>query len=220
MAFDDNVFVNCPFDEDYHLLLRPLLFTIIYAGMTPRIASERLDSGEPRITKIAGLVSESMYAIHDISRIKARKRGELFRLNMPFELGLDIGCRLFAGDHRSRKKCLILEAERYRYQAAISDLSGSDIAVHSGDPAELVAQVRNWLYSEAGLDLPGPSRIWNAFTDFMAASHDALEAKGFSKQDIRRDIKRRPMGELMKDMRSWIVANRNASGGDEGNDEG
>ncbi len=32
MAFERNVFVNCPFDTQYVPLLRPLLFTIIYLG--------------------------------------------------------------------------------------------------------------------------------------------------------------------------------------------
>ncbi len=31
-GFDQNVFVNCPFDDEYLPLLRPLLFTIIYLG--------------------------------------------------------------------------------------------------------------------------------------------------------------------------------------------
>src|SRR5262245_48821549 len=43
-------------------------------------------------------------------------KGELYRLNMPFELGLDVGCQRFAGGLRKRKKCLILDAESYRYQ--------------------------------------------------------------------------------------------------------
>ena len=58
--------------------------------------------------------------------------GEYFRLNMPFELGIDVGCRLFRNGCGG-KQCLILEAERYRYQAAISDLSNSDIAIHRND---------------------------------------------------------------------------------------
>jgi len=28
--FDKNVFINCPFDQEYLSLLRPLLFTILY----------------------------------------------------------------------------------------------------------------------------------------------------------------------------------------------
>jgi|BarGraNGADG00312_1021997.scaffolds.fasta_scaffold02432_4 hypothetical protein len=203
MAFEDNVFVNCPLDEDFYPLMRPLLFTIIYAGLSPRIALERLDSGEPRVNKIIGLISESKYAIHDLSRIKAKKAGEFFRLNMPFELGLDVGCRVFKDDHRSEKKCLILETERYRYQAAISDLSNSDIGVHRNEPKEVVVQVRNWLNGEANVSVPGPSRVWGAFNDFMAANYDTLKANGFSEDDIRR----LPVGELIGEMRTWVEAN-------------
>ena len=67
MSFDRNVFVNCPFDESYRILLKPLLFTIIYLNFTPRIALERLDSGEARINKIIAMITESRYAIHDLS---------------------------------------------------------------------------------------------------------------------------------------------------------
>ena len=40
MAFERNVFVNCPFDPQYLPLLRPLLFTIIYLGLKPRLTDE------------------------------------------------------------------------------------------------------------------------------------------------------------------------------------
>jgi hypothetical protein len=145
MGFAENVFVNCPFDEEYLPLLRPLLFTIIYLGFEPRIALERLDSGEARIQKIVSLLSESQYAIHDLSRLRSQKPGEYYRLNMPFELGVDVGCRLFGKGRLSKKKCLVLEAEKYRYQAALSDLSNSDIAVHGNSPPTVVSEVRNWL---------------------------------------------------------------------------
>src|ERR1700674_4726096 len=95
MPFDTDVFVNCPFDREYLPLLRPILFTIIDLGFSPRIALESLDSGRPRIEKIITLVESSKFAIHDLSRIQARQAGEYYRLNMPFELGLDVGCRLF-----------------------------------------------------------------------------------------------------------------------------
>lgn len=81
--FSKNVFVNCPFDKDYLSLLRPLLFTVVYLGFKPRIALESKNSGAPRIEKIVAQIRESMYAIHDLSRIQARKKGEFFRLNMP-----------------------------------------------------------------------------------------------------------------------------------------
>jgi len=186
MTFEKNVFVNCPFDDKYLPLLRPLLFTITYLGFRPRIALESLDSGEARIRKIVSLIEESKYAIHDLSRLRSEKRGEYYRLNMPFELGLDVGCRTFKGGVHSQKKCLILEAERYRYQAAISDLSNSDIGVHSNNPLEITSQVRNWLNNAANLRADGATKIWGHFTDFMADNYDALKTRGFSDKEIEK----------------------------------
>ena len=200
MPFDRNVFVNCPLDDRYLPLLRPLLFTIIYLELNPRIALERLDSGEPRISKIISLIRESKYAIHDLSRLKAERKGEYFRLNMPFELGLDVGCRLFRSGRWSGKKCLILEAEKYRYQAAISDLSNSDIGVHGNDPVTLVSEVRNWLNNEANLRAPGPSQVWGRFNEFMADNYDELKSRGFSDQDVEN----LPVGELIVYIEEWV----------------
>lgn len=95
MAFENNVFANCPFDDQFRPLLRPLLFSIHYLGFTPRIALERLDSAEPRIEKIVEVIEASKYSIHDLSRLRATTVGEFYRLNMPFELGIDFGCRRF-----------------------------------------------------------------------------------------------------------------------------
>ena len=80
MGFDENVFINCPFDEAFYPLLRPLLFTVIYVGLNPRISLESMDSGQPRIQKIVSLIEESKYGIHDLSRIKAHKGRESRRI--------------------------------------------------------------------------------------------------------------------------------------------
>ena len=186
MRFERNVFINCPFDDNYLPLLRPLLFSVLYLGFEPCIASGELNSAQPRFQKIIQLVVKSKYAIHDLSRIQAQKKGEFFRLNMPFELGLDIGCQSFKGGRWHGKKCLILEVERYRYQAAISDLSNSDIASHKGNPATLVFEVRNWLDAQAGLHAPGPTKVWANFNDFMAWNYDKLKERHYSDQDIER----------------------------------
>lgn len=199
MPFEKNVFINCPFDPAYIPILRPIIFTIIYLGFQPRIALERLDSGETRITKIVSFINESKYAIHDLSRLKAKAKDELFRLNMPFELGLDVGCRLFKTGQWASKKCLILEAEHYRYQAAISDLSNSDIAIHNDQPEKAAIEVRNWLNNQDELRAPGPSKVWGAFNDFMAYNFDALILRGFS----NKDIKNLPIAELITCMQDW-----------------
>lgn len=201
MKFESNVFINCPFDDGYRSLLRPLLFTIIYLNLTPRITLEDQDSGQPRFNKIVSLIKESKYSIHDLSRIKATKKGEYFRLNMPFELGLDIGCRQYKGNKWCDKKCLILETEKYRYQAAISDLSNSDIKEHDNEPRTIVTIVRNWLNNEAGINAPGAARIWSRFNDFMADNYDFLIKNGFSKEETYQ----LPMNELMTYMIEWIA---------------
>lgn len=203
MGFETNVFVNCPFDDDYLPLLRPILFTIIDLGLTPRIALESLDSGRPRIEKIITLVQTAKFAIHDLSRIEAKRRGEYYRLNMPFELGLDVGCRLFKPGQWSEKKCLILEAEPYRYQAAISDMSNSDIASHNNEPIRALSAVRNWLNTEARLHAPGPAAVANRFTSFMADNAVALRSKGYSEADISS----LPVAELVDGMAQWATTN-------------
>jgi len=127
MPFNSNVFINCPFDSQYKRLLNPILFTCIYSGLTPMI-SKLEDSGAIRIKQIIKLIKESKYSIHDLSRMKSKKSGEIARFNMPFELGLDLGTREIGLGKLKNKRCLILDIERYRYQAALSDISGNDIA--------------------------------------------------------------------------------------------
>lgn len=122
MPFADSVFINCPFDDEYSAILRPMVFTAIRLGFTPGIATERLNFGQARIQKILAMIRESKFAIHDLSRIRAANAGDLFRLNMPFELGLDVRCREYRAGNARNKECLILEAERYQYQAALPTL--------------------------------------------------------------------------------------------------
>jgi hypothetical protein len=200
VTFTRNVFLNCPFDEEYRALLRPLIFTIVYLGFAPRIALEALDSGRPRIDKIIRLIRESKFAIHDLSRCQAKKPGEFYRLNMPLELGVDAGCRWFgSGRHRS-KRCLILETKPFRYQAAISDLAGSDIVVHKNRPTDLVRGVRNWLHGHVNRALPSPTKVYDAYSEFMEYNYEDLKRRGFSKRD--RD--RLPIPELLDCMEEWI----------------
>jgi hypothetical protein len=92
-GFSDCVFINCPFDRDYLSILEGLTFTIIDAGFAPRCALEDPDSGEVRLRRIQGIIETSRYSIHDISRVELSPTFP--RFNMPFELGLDLGCRRY-----------------------------------------------------------------------------------------------------------------------------
>lgn len=201
MAYDKSVFVNCPFDEAYVSFLRPMLFTILYLGLEPRIALERADSGELRLTKIVDLIKSSKYSIHDLSRSEAAKAGEPYRLNMPFELGVDYGCRLFGKPQQREKLTLILEGKPHASKVAISDLAGVDVQCHHGDPYQMFRVVRNWL---KGVCLPtaaGPAHIEAAFRAFMTDDYEALTKEGFSKPDIEA----LPVSELKERMRRWLA---------------
>ena len=198
--FHSNIFINCPFDDDYTRLLRPLLFSAVRTGLTVRIASEIFDSGVARIHRICDLVRESKYSVHDLSRMRASFEGEIHRMNMPFELGLDIGCRVFSRGLMSQKRCLILETEQYEYQKALSDLSNSDIKRHRDEPEELIRQVRNW-FVEVGINgVPSGTMIWEQFNEFMANFYHEREAEGFRGKDL--DMM--PVPEYLGFIEAWV----------------
>jgi hypothetical protein len=198
-TFENSVFINCPLDSDYKPILKAMLFCIVSLGYVPRLASERVDSAENRLDKIRSLIEQSQYSIHDLSRCQATRKGEHYRLNMPFELGIDYGCRQYFGRGRERKKLLILEEERYRYQAALSDLSGCDIETHSGKYELAVRKVRNWLVAEAGTEADGANRILADYADFQEWHYQRQLEAGFSEDDIR-DY---PIKELLTSMTTW-----------------
>ena len=103
---------------------------------------------------------------------------------MPFELGLDFGCRRFGGGQLAGKVILVLEEERFRYQAAISDLAGSDIEAHQGGHEVAVRKVRNWLAGTNGFERIGPARVPADYEDFQGWYYHRQRLAGFSDEDI------------------------------------
>lgn len=201
-TFDKNVFVNCPYDDDYRQILLAIAFTLIHFGFCPRLSLERTDSSESRIDKIVSIIEESKFGIHDISRMEATKAGEKFRMNMPFELGIDYGCKRFKGGHHNEKKILVLDTEKYRYQSAISDLSGSDIEPHKDDPIFAVKAIRNWLVSEELDRGASHNKVWDRYNDFQAYLYDeVVENDGHS------DVDAVPIMEVIHHMGRWLDTN-------------
>jgi len=181
--FDKCVFINCPFDEDYLPLLRVLIFTVIQCGFRPRIATERSDSGEGRIKKISEIIGQSKYSIHDISRIEPLAAGGLPRFNMPFELGIDIGCREHGPDDLKTKRCSVLETERYRYQKVLSDIAGNDIKAHENEPLTLVHAIRSWFAENGVFGLASHNRIWDAYNEFLLKLSEEAKKLGYDDGD-------------------------------------
>ena len=201
-TFDKKVFINCPFDTDYRQMLLAIVFTVKRLGFTPQLTLQSADSSTTRIANIVKLIRTSKFAIHDLSRIMSTKEDEPARMNMPFELGIDFGCKQYKGGECRYKKILVLEAERYRYQAALSDLSGSDIKSHGNEPIKVVKAVRDWFVTEELKTGAGPKAIWYDFNDFNADLADKLIEQGHATEDFESV----PVPEVMAYMDQWFAA--------------
>ena len=195
--FSNSIFINCPFDDGYKILLRPLLFTVVYCGLSPKIC-ETNDSEQSRVDNIKKLIASSKYCIHDLSRMD---EGNEIRFNMPFELGLDLGCKSFGNKIQQTKKCLIFEKEQYRIKKVLSDLSGNDICFHNDDPKELLFQLRNWLRINLSSKISGSEKIWNEYCYvFVPYFKAAAKKEGHSKDGIDKMMN----SEFISYIHEWI----------------
>jgi len=185
-SFNDCVFLNCPIDSDYWPIFEAIVFSVIDSRFVPRSALEEADSGEVRLHKIFRLIQQCRYAIHDLSRIEFSEDTALPRFNMPFELGLDLGCREYGQRELKRKRCLILEAKPYRYRAFLSDISGQDIRSHNSSPDQAITVVRNWLATTSRRKrVPGPKAIRRRFAGFAAALPTLCEEAQLDRHDVQ-----------------------------------
>ena len=185
-SFADSVFINCPFDKHYWPMFEAIVFCVVDCGFSPRSALEQIDSGDVRLQKIRTLISGSKYAIHDISRIEVSAASPYPRFNMPFELGLDLGCRFFGAGVCATKKCLILEKKQYRYQRVLSDIAGQDIRAHHGSPDLAITIVREWLRNVSGrTTVPGPNQIKVHFRGFVNDLPKMAKVAGLDRKDLQ-----------------------------------
>lgn len=144
--YNENVFINCPFDESYKAIFNAIVFTVVDCGFYVRCALEHNDSAQNRLEKIIHIIEECKYGIHDISRTELDKLSQLPRFNMPLELGIFLGARHFGEPNLQKaKKCLILDRERYRFQQFISDIAGNDPVSHENSIEIVIIKVRDWL---------------------------------------------------------------------------
>jgi hypothetical protein len=122
-SYEDNVFINCPFDRQYKPIFNAIVFTIHDAGFVARCSLEVIDSGQTRLGKIISMIAQCKYGIHDISRADINNKAQLPRFNMPFECGLFWGCFEYGGQKHKSKRTLVLDGEEFRYRASLSDIA-------------------------------------------------------------------------------------------------
>lgn len=182
---EDSVFINCPFTDDYRELFHSIIFTVLSCGFRPRTAMEAGDAGDIRLDKIIRLIAESPYSIHDLSAVKLDKKNRLPRFNMPFELGLVIGCKKVAGPKFARRPILVMERASYTTQKCLSDIAGQDLKAHSGSVTRIINIVRTWLLQQSRREnIPGHVRIQSAFTAFYEVLPDLCDAAELDAPDI------------------------------------
>jgi hypothetical protein len=182
-GYSNAVFLNCPFDREYAGLFEALVFCVMDCGFVPRCALSSPDAAVPRLQRIQRLIETSRYSIHDLSRVELTP--VLPRFNMPFELGLDLGCRAYGGAQAKRKRCLILDQERFRYQELLSDIAGQDIRAHHDSHDVLITEVRNWLRAASHrTSVPGPRAIKERFAKFSTALPSLCDGVGLHRDDL------------------------------------
>ena len=179
---ENAIFRNCPFDNEYLPLLRALLFVSRFYGLEVKIASSDLDSKSNRLSRIIALMRDAKYSVHDLSKMKSDKEGEYYRMNMPFELGLDYG---IGGDE---KVFLIFENEPYKLKIALSDINGWDVRPHLDNPETLILEFRRWIV--VNRDLPqgimaySSSDIWYKYNDFYGSFSDYMTIHHLKDEEI------------------------------------
>jgi len=191
-VYEENVFINVPFDRKYARLHDAVVFAVHDCGFIARSALEVEDSGQARVDKIFDIIEESKYGIHDISRAGIDRITKLARFNMPLELGFFLGAKRYGTEKHREKRCLVLDREQYRYRNFCSDISGQDIRAHNDDPRQAIRAVRDWLSSHHRAELmPGGKAIFDRYVGFRAqlpgqASTFRLDSRELTFKDYAR----------------------------------
>ncbi len=200
--YNNNVFINCPFDEKFAPLFRALTFTVLDCGFIPRCSLEIDDATEFRLYAIIKLIRNCRYGIHDISRVELDVKSNLPRFNMPFELGIFYSAKHYGGASHKNKQSIILEKNKYRYQKYISDIAGIDITPHSNSEKASILSIRNWLVtSSRRTTIPDGDEIYRRYKQFKRDLKKACKNEG-------RDYNSMPFVEITRNMSDWLSINQ------------
>jgi len=195
-----NIFINCPFDDDYFELFDAILFAIYFCGCKPRCALEIDDGTQIRLDKIFTIIEECDLGLHDISRTELNLHN-LPRFNMPLEFGVFLGAKRFGGKKQKNKSCIIFDKDQYRYMEFISDISGQDIKAHDNLPDRIIREIRNWLntFDELGR-LPGATAIIRKYEEYLRNKPAVLEELDLTDEDVQ-------YADTTQIIENWIILN-------------
>jgi hypothetical protein len=132
----ESVFLNIPYDGPFENLYLAYIVGLTQLGL--RINATLAVPNQGRLEAIIGLIEQSNFSIHDLSRIELSSG--IPRFNMPVELGLALYRSWIT---KGRHRVYIFESNRYRAQSSTSDVNGIDPEIHHGTPKGLMAGLRN-----------------------------------------------------------------------------
>lgn len=182
---ENNVFINCPFDEEYQELWVASVFAVVACGFNARCALEVDNGGQPRIEKLLDIIRDCKFGIHDISRIELDPVNNLPRFNMPLELGLFLGAKCFGGADQGEKVQMIQDSEKFRYQKFISDLAGMDMKAHANNPRKVIANIHSVLKtSTKRTTIPAKKRLHVSYDGFRTALPELLDQEDLDLDEI------------------------------------
>ena len=200
--YNDQVFINCPFDGQYLKLFRACTFVILDAGFIPRCSREVDNAAQFRLGAIVQIIKECRYGVHDLSRVEVDAQSNLPRFNMPFEFGIFYSAKHFGSSRQKRKHCLVLEKQKYRYHKFISDIAGIDVTPHQNSQKTLILAVRNWLVTVSQrTTIPHGKEIHDRFKVFNSTMRRLLLKRSL-------DYDSMPFVELVRNMSHWLRINQ------------
>ncbi len=184
------VFINCPFDQQYKPIFDAIVFTLHDLGYVALHALNQSGGGALRLPRIYDQLCNCANSIHDISRVSLSGPLRLPRFNMPFEAGLAYAIHSSAR-RGYRHDLLFLDAKKYRYQGLMSDVAGLDPKTHYNDPVKVIAEVRTFFAQH------NPGKSYN-FAPFIQRRYLMFSA------DLTAKAKQMKLSERL--LRSWDYA--------------
>jgi hypothetical protein len=133
-----SVFLNIPYDAQFTQQYFAYITAVSAMSLVPKATLGI--AGNRRLDRIASLIEDCAYSIHDLSRVQLdRNAPRTPRFNMPFELGLAVA---WAQAH-PRHKWFVFESTRRRLNKSLSDLDGTDPYIHGGTVRGVMREVCN-----------------------------------------------------------------------------
>ena len=126
-------------------------------------------------------------------------------MNMPFELGIDYWLRNGSVSKLNGKQFLILEAVKYDYMKAISDINGFDIKVHSNETEKIFDCLYSWSSETLKINKQDPPlKMFYDFIDFNTSLFEEKVTELKSDNLAKNYIEKISIREYIEEIRERI----------------